>query len=222
MACARVVISTTSTLYGIASGDFTNSMQFHDAGLAPRHTIYAQNVLIHGGWVFPYVFASSVPRPAHPPGPQQVQAFYDWVESNPDLIAIAEAADSLVAHANSDSIGSFPIGAIDADGLPLPLTTSAPDRAASEQWLAAPEPNPFVKTTTIRCVAPRAGHLRVAVYDLEGRRIAQLADAVVAAGSHTLTWNGRDRDGHEAPPGVYLVRYSGFERESARRVVLTR
>jgi hypothetical protein len=214
----------TKTLYGAVSGDFDGNMNFDDSGLAPRHTLYAYQALLNGGDVFPYVFGPhAAARPVDPRRSQQVQDFFAWVEQDPTLQAMAQAADSLIAHANGDSIGNFPMNAIDADGLPKPLTTAvAPREPAGGSLLGTASPNPFVSRTTLSFLAPRAGDVHVAVYDPEGRRIATLFDGEVGAGLHEVAWDGRAGDGRPAAAGVYLIRFSGFGRTEARRIARTR
>ena len=46
----------------------------------------------------------------------------------------------------------------------------------------------------------------MAVFDVAGRRVATLAAGYVEPGDHEITWYGRDEDGAEMSPGVYLVR----------------
>ena len=53
---------------------------------------------------------------------------------------------------------------------------------------------------------PAAGHARLDVYDLGGRRIATLLDESLPAGRHAAAWNGRDDAGAVQPGGVYLFR----------------
>ncbi|MCB2198564.1 T9SS type A sorting domain-containing protein [bacterium] len=62
-------------------------------------------------------------------------------------------------------------------------------------------PNPFNPTTTITLDLPRAGHLRVAVYDLLGRQVAVLQDGTVPSGRRDALF-----DGSRLASGVYLVR----------------
>jgi len=46
---------------------------------------------------------------------------------------------------------------------------------------------------------------RVEIFDVRARRVA----ALVLSGAGDATWDGRDRSGRVAAPGVYLVRASG-------------
>jgi hypothetical protein len=62
-------------------------------------------------------------------------------------------------------------------------------------------PNPFEASTTIRFEVQKAGHARVAVYDVLGRRIDVLVDEARPAGVHHVAWHSRD-----VASGVYFVR----------------
>ena len=54
---------------------------------------------------------------------------------------------------------------------------------------------------------PRRTTLALAVFDISGRRIRELAGpALFDAGSHTLRWDGRDAAGTRVPPGLYLLK----------------
>ena len=137
--------------------------------------------------------------------------------------AMAQAADSIMAHASGDSIDNFPIDALDADGLPiLPTLAVGAPSAPSVAMLGAASPNPFGVRTDIGIRVPFAGMARIVVYDTEGRRIATLFDGGIPAGLHSVSWDGLDSAGQPAPAGVYLVRLSGFGRSESRRVALTR
>lgn len=96
--------------------------------------------------------------------------------------------------------------------------TSAPDdlpRPAADAIVAV-VPNPFNPQTTIRYVLAAAGHARVAVYDVSGRRVAQLLDADLPAGQHQVRWDGRGSAGALAAAGTYFCRLE------TRSVVMTK
>ena len=89
-------------------------------------------------------------------------------------------------------------------------------------------PNPTRAGGTIRLeFAPGSGHVpgtrvEVRVIDIQGREIRQLYSGSPACScAVTVTWDGRDRDGAPARPGVYLVTAeSGSERRGARVILL--
>ena len=65
-------------------------------------------------------------------------------------------------------------------------------------------PNPFNPSTTIQLNLPVATEVRLAVYDLLGHEVVRLVDRHLEAGYHQQIWNGRDRNGHEVPTGIYF------------------
>ncbi len=78
-------------------------------------------------------------------------------------------------------------------------------------------PTPFSDRTTVRYALEEAAEVRVAVYDVLGRRVALLADGMVEAGTHEATFEAAD-----LPSGVYLVRLEAGETVQTHRVTLTR
>jgi hypothetical protein len=75
--------------------------------------------------------------------------------------------------------------------------------AATAVTLHDPVPNPFRTATSLRFSIPAAGDVTVRVLDAGGRLVRTLADGRRPAGSHSLTWDGRDRLGRGAAAGVY-------------------
>jgi hypothetical protein len=67
--------------------------------------------------------------------------------------------------------------------------------------MLAAAPNPFRSATWIATTARWLD-----VYDVRGRRVRRLA---VDPASGGVAWDGRDRDGHGLPPGLYLVQSDG-------------
>jgi plastocyanin len=78
-------------------------------------------------------------------------------------------------------------------------------------------PNPFRSETTIAYTVPQATHVRLAVYDVLGREVAVLVDAVMPAGRHTA----RLAAGPLAS-GFYLYRLVAGDVVAARPMVLMR
>ncbi len=82
-------------------------------------------------------------------------------------------------------------------------------------------PNPFNPSTTIRFNLKRAARLRLEVYNLLGQRVRTLlAEQTVAAGGHTVQWDGRDDRGKPVPSGVYLYRLASKSFSETRTMAL--
>lgn len=86
-----------------------------------------------------------------------------------------------------------------------------------------PSPNPMRKSTRFRLALPVASRLRVGVFDVSGRAIRTLIDAMKGAGEHDLEWNGTDGRGHRVAPGTYFVKmYVDGRQVGMRSVVVVR
>ena len=81
------------------------------------------------------------------------------------------------------------------------LLSKLPDGLVS--GLGDPFPTPFNAEVTIPFVLAEAGPVRLTLYNLMGQQIRVLADEWVAAGAHSMRWDGRTAVGTEAASGVY-------------------
>lgn len=87
----------------------------------------------------------------------------------------------------------------------LPRTTSAPN-APGEALALLASPNPSNGPMTVRFALRSAGAGELGVYDMAGRRVAQLLKGELQAGEQSVTWNGTDDAGLGVAPGVYMIR----------------
>lgn len=84
-------------------------------------------------------------------------------------------------------------------------------------------PNPFNPATRIRFGLREPGEVHLAIYDVEGRRVATLIDnRGMPAGAHTITWNGTNGNGARVASGVYFVRLKQAQNVQTKKVVLLR
>jgi hypothetical protein len=83
-------------------------------------------------------------------------------------------------------------------------------------------PNPFNPSTTIRFDIPQTGNVNLAIYDINGRLISTLIDGDMAAGSHQVTWNGRDVSGKSVASGIYIYRLQQNDKLMSRKLTLLR
>ncbi|MEN8005732.1 MAG: LamG-like jellyroll fold domain-containing protein [Candidatus Krumholzibacteriota bacterium] len=83
-------------------------------------------------------------------------------------------------------------------------------------------PNPFNPTTAISFSTDQTHQVRVLVYDIRGRLIANLADRQYAAGKHSVEWQGRDSSGRAVPSGEYFFRVDIGGKVETRKAILLR
>lgn len=87
-------------------------------------------------------------------------------------------------------------------------------------YLECAVPNPFNPSTKIRYHLDRNAQVEVEIYSLAGRLVDTLVDGVESAGSHTVTWNGRNRQGRRVASGVYFCRLKCAEQQDTLKIVL--
>lgn len=81
-------------------------------------------------------------------------------------------------------------------------------------------PNPLNPKAEISFSLTRAGQVRVALYDLNGRLVRMILDENRAAGDHVVTWDGTsDRAGRVAS-GVYFLKIQAAQGEAMQRVTV--
>ncbi len=94
--------------------------------------------------------------------------------------------------------------------------------AAAPLFLAPITPNPFVAPGEIAYSLSVAGPVRLAVYDVQGRARAVLAEGIAGPGRHVVRWDARSASGARLEAGVYFVRLTAGDREETRKLTLVR
>ena len=80
-------------------------------------------------------------------------------------------------------------------------------------------PNPLKDGTSIGLDLPERSLVHLGVYDISGRKVASLLDALVDAGYQTVAW--RVPSGQDLSNGIYFYRVDVQGLETARRYTKT-
>ena len=107
-----------------------------------------------------------------------------------------------------------------ADGLwrRSTATVSVPGNGArAGLGLAIAGAQPAAHDVRLHFSMPEAGNASIEVFDVAGRRAAELAQGSLSAGPHEVSWNPR-----ELGSGVYAVRLTVGQRQEAVRLVRVR
>lgn len=80
-------------------------------------------------------------------------------------------------------------------------------------------PNPFTASTELRFELAAAQPYELAVFDAAGKRVTEFR-GIGRVGANAVRWDGRDREGRAASPGVYYYRFVSGQGSAARKVVL--
>jgi hypothetical protein len=84
-------------------------------------------------------------------------------------------------------------------------------------------PNPTAGRVTVEYRLARGGEVRVSIYDVAGRRVAEPLRARQEAGGRLASWDGRGDGGKRVSPGVYFLRVTlDGARIGTRRIVVSR
>jgi TolB protein len=93
-----------------------------------------------------------------------------------------------------------------AGGLSLRLASSSPARGAM----------------SFRFALPADGAVRLAIYDIQGRRVATVLDQTLAAGSRTARWDGRDIRGKLVASGAYFAKLEAAGEVQMQKLLVAR
>ena len=117
---------------------------------------------------------------------------------------------NLIIHNNTPLVPQIPIvinGTVgiddDASGLP------------KEFSVAQNYPNPFNARTSISFALAQQSDVKVEVYNLLGQKTATIAEGLMPAGNHTVTWDASD-----VASGVYYYKISAGEYSAIRMMTL--
>jgi hypothetical protein len=83
-------------------------------------------------------------------------------------------------------------------------------------------PNPFHPRTIFTYTLGQRSPVRLEVFDVQGRLIATLVEAVQNAGQHVVSWDARSGHDERLPPGIYFAKLRAGGQEEVRKVVLTK
>jgi hypothetical protein len=78
-------------------------------------------------------------------------------------------------------------------------------------------PNPFNPTTALSIQLSEFSHVNLAVYDISGRKVAELVNGWRDAGVHEVTFDGSD-----LPSGVYFARFTAGDYQQTRKLLLVK
>lgn len=112
---------------------------------------------------------------------------------------------------------------VDSDAQEMTVTISSAKSQSilpTEFALAQNRPNPFNPTTEISFSLPTAAEVTLVIYNVLGENVAMLAEGLRAAGTHSVMWDGRDKNGRAVASGVYFYRLDAGEYSATRKMLL--
>jgi len=99
-------------------------------------------------------------------------------------------------------------------------TSASPTARALAYRLSTNVPNPFNPRTRIDYAIPRGAPVRLAVYDVSGRLVDVIVDAVQTQGDHFAFWDGQSAGGRSMPSGLYFYELRAGDYVARRKMML--
>jgi hypothetical protein len=140
------------------------------------------------------------------------------LQQDGDGDGVGDACDNCVAVANFCQEDTN----MDGEGDVCQVTAVLPGVPGARVSLSAPSPNPASGSTSFRLTLAEASHVRLAVYNVSGRRVRTLVEARLPEGAHVFTWDARDAGGARVPSGAYYLRLDADGVQQARKLMVIR
>jgi len=119
-----------------------------------------------------------------------------------------------------DKISLENIQLCDKDGELLKVETVSDNEVASDFFLSQNYPNPFNPETYIDFTLPSEQVVSLKIYNIKGQVVSSLVNRRMAAGIHTVRWDGRNDSGERVSSGVYFYRLTAGEKSFVKKMVL--
>ncbi len=130
-----------------------------------------------------------------------------------------EAGDTVWCDTYRDSESGNLHTEVNHGGRFLLLTGTREPLTTPDVWtLSHPYPNPFNPVTSFDLTLVTGEHLRATVYDVLGRRVAQLWDGYLPAGHQVLVFDSRETG--NLASGVYFLRVQSEHLNQTRKMML--
>ena len=101
----------------------------------------------------------------------------------------------------------------------VPGSEETAEAIVTQIELEQSRPNPTSGPMEISFALPASGFADVRIYDPQGRQVRILAARELAAGRHSVSWDGTDDAGRPVPSGIYLYRLQSGAMMLTRRAV---
>ncbi len=151
---------------------------------------------------------------------QSISGTNDVVGDNPGFVdegaydfRLTESSSAI--NAGNPAAGTdFPgqridLGAFEYQGTPTGIKNKT--KSATGFYLAPNYPNPFNPSTTIHFYMQQTGLVRLNIFDITGRRIATLINALRAQGAHRVTFHP-----NAAASGIYFYNLTVYSQDKSR------
>jgi len=102
-----------------------------------------------------------------------------------------------------------------------PFVSMQPETIPQSKIYLTNYPNPFNPTTTISfSVLQTSSFVTLGIYNLKGQKVKTLINETLAAGEHSVVWDGRDENNKSVSSGVYFYRLKTRQQVITKKMLL--
>lgn len=118
--------------------------------------------------------------------------------------------------------GNFPNDNWFVDDVSIDLPTGLEESAALPTTFAVSRayPNPFNPSTTINYQLPRAGDVKLVIYNVLGQKVRTLVNQRMEAGFFKSVWNGTNDAAQPVASGIYIYRFEAGDFLKVQKMIL--
>ena len=109
---------------------------------------------------------------------------------------------------------------VEAAYVELYLTSTNPDIPGIESKLLNNFPNPFNRSTMVSFSLAKSGNVNLEIYNVKGQKVRTLVNEHLDVGSHSVVWNGTDKNNQPIASGVYLYKMKTGEYIQTNRMIM--
>ncbi len=81
-------------------------------------------------------------------------------------------------------------------------------------------PNPFNPSTKFRYALPEGRNVKIIIYDVQGKQVAELVNNFQSPGTYEVTWNGKNDKGEFVSSGVYFYKIEAGNYSLSKKMLL--
>ena len=83
-------------------------------------------------------------------------------------------------------------------------------------------PNPFNPNTNIQFTIPTSDQVKIRIYNSAGQLIDEIINQAFTAGTHSVSWDGRNLNGKKAASGIYIYALESGNQKITRKMILSK
>jgi endonuclease/exonuclease/phosphatase family metal-dependent hydrolase len=131
-------------------------------------------------------------------------------------------ADLTFANSDEPLPGAITLSALSVHLVARPKqgNVDVPGGGAATLRFYAPRPNPLARETRFAFDLPKSAPVTLEVFDINGRRVAEVISGMQTGGHHEAPWRARDPRGGRLAAGLYFARFVTPGLAESRRLVL--